>query len=120
MIPGCDVGILESLQNVCLGPGCLVLILDAVQLGCLGSQIFRNHKVGGRAAVFGIAVGHKIVIAHPGSIGAFAMRSGNEIPDGLIRPGNELLTFDRAEFDGVALVHFFVDVVIVVVPGRYC
>ena len=38
----------------------------------------------------------------------------------LIRPGNELLAFDRAEFDGVALVHFFVDVVIVVVPGRYC
>jgi hypothetical protein len=94
-------------------------IVQAVQLISLGSHILHDVEKRIRTAVFGVAAFHKVVVAHPGGIAGLVIDAGNEIPDSFGRPGSKLLAFDRAEFDVVALVYFFVNVIVVIVPCWY-
>ena len=124
MIPGGDVMGIEKVQNILRRPGIVVriaaVIIDAVQLRGLGSHILHDVEQRIRAAVFGIAVAHEIGVAHPRLVVCLAVGRRQKIPDRSSRPGSELLAFDSAEFDGVALVNFLINVGIIIVPGRHC
>ena len=123
MIPCRNVEAFEILEHGIGGPGIIAFVasavVHAVQLSGLGRDILHHVEQRVGAAVFRVAVGYKVVIAHPLGIACLAICLGQKISDRSSRPGSELLAFDRAEFDCVALVHFLADVMVIVVPCRY-